>query len=761
MTNYTKTMAEALNQVYLGEDNMALMKKAAGGANQNIKMKDGKLKMDSFTASAIMAVYKAVNPKNKKSMENMINSGSKSQIMKLQSLAMKQIKSGYHEEVELDEASKEGTVKIIKTKNGKFQIQKMTKGKFVDMGKPYNSQKEAEKFRSGQPDLFGEEVELDEAKYELYHKDFSSAMQHATKMAKKLHGITIDPKEIDDKVATGPSKPSNGKTNTYRLKGDKGAVQIQVYNKGGSKPFELNMYKEEVELDEGKILVADPKTQKVIKIDEKDWPKYEKKGYVQAEGLDKDDEKVVKKVVGKLKKASQAHAGQSVELQKALDEDGHTDVASAQTNVKVAMSALTKMSGELTKLNAEDSLPSWWTNKVAVAVDKLDGMADYLDTKVEEVVVEANSLAQQAAIAISKKERGNRPKKEESDIDEAVKVGDNIKVRLRRKGREYIEKGEVIKIDGDKITVKHDFSRTPSGVKMTDIVKEEVELDEGTPEYRKMMKNYAGSDDKKVFDILSKNGWRLGEQGDTLVRNMLKKHDGNIKKAADDIMKKYPKLKKEEVELDEKIEGLVTKAKKSGMPYGILKKVYDRGMAAYKTGHRPGTTSQQWAFARVNSFTTKSAGTWGKADADLAKQVRGESIEFDLDEASARADAMRAMRKDKSVDPADVDTDATDDDVKSASKNIIMQLRKSVSLRGNFKVEFMDKKKVKVSAKIAQGVQNKYNSMKKATDKEKFQAKISKSYKDMLSALKENYGNKQENTILDRVGKKLREIKNG
>ena len=135
--------------------------------------------------------------------------------------------------------------------------------------------------------------------------------------------------------------------------------------------------------------------------------------------------------------------------------------------------------------------------------------------------------------------------------------------------------------------------------------------------------------------------------------------------------------------------------------------------------------------------------------------------EVDLDEASARADAMRAMRKDKSIDPADVDTDASDDDVKSASKNIIMQLRKSVSLRGNFKVEFMDKKKVKVSAKIAQGVQNKYNSMKKATDKEKFQSKISKSYKDMLSALKENYGNKQENTILDRVGKKLREIKNG
>ena len=73
----------------------------------------------------------------------------------------------------------------------------------------------------------------------------------------------------------------------------------------------------------------------------------------------------------------------------------------------------------------------------------------------------------------------------------------------------------------------------------------------------------------------------------------------------------------------EAIEGLKNKAEKSGMPYGILKKVYDRGMAAYKTGHRPGTTAQQWAFARVNSFVTKSKGTWGGADKDLAAKVRG------------------------------------------------------------------------------------------------------------------------------------------
>jgi len=157
-------------------------------------------------------------------------------------------------------------------------------------------------------------------------------------------------------------------------------------------------------------------------------------------------------------------------VDKMLNEAGHADVVSMKNKVEIAQKALAKMHDELSKLGDEDSLPTWWTNKVATAVSKLDDMSDYLDTQVE--------------------------------------------------------------------------------------------------------------------------GYQL----------------------------------------DEKITALVNKAKKTGMPYGILKKVYDRGMAAYKTGHRPGATPQQWAFARVNSFTTKSAGTWGKADKDLAKQVRGEGFDDDVDE---------------------------------------------------------------------------------------------------------------------------------
>lgn len=67
---------------------------------------------------------------------------------------------------------------------------------------------------------------------------------------------------------------------------------------------------------------------------------------------------------------------------------------------------------------------------------------------------------------------------------------------------------------------------------------------------------------------------------------------------------------------------LKKKAKKYNMPFGILKQVFNRGMAAWKTGHRPGVSQAAWAHARVNSFVTKSSGTWGKADKDLAQRVR-------------------------------------------------------------------------------------------------------------------------------------------
>ena len=77
---------------FLAENNMDVIKSVVKNKGaKNLKMKDGSLKMDMFTASAIMNVYNKVNPTNKKKMEDLAN-GKKSDLMKLQSLAMKFVK---------------------------------------------------------------------------------------------------------------------------------------------------------------------------------------------------------------------------------------------------------------------------------------------------------------------------------------------------------------------------------------------------------------------------------------------------------------------------------------------------------------------------------------------------------------------------------------------------------------------------------------------------------------------------------------------
>jgi hypothetical protein len=74
---------------------------------------------------------------------------------------------------------------------------------------------------------------------------------------------------------------------------------------------------------------------------------------------------------------------------------------------------------------------------------------------------------------------------------------------------------------------------------------------------------------------------------------------------------------------DEKIEkALKKKVEETGVPIEFLRIIMRRGMGAWRTGHRPGATEQQWGYARVNSFLTKQPGTWGDADADVAKEVR-------------------------------------------------------------------------------------------------------------------------------------------
>lgn len=82
---------ENFGQEYLlAEDNVAVLQNIVKRKQHNkIKMKDGTMKIDLFTASALTQALDQVKPDTKKKMMDIINNGGKSQLMKLVSVVMK------------------------------------------------------------------------------------------------------------------------------------------------------------------------------------------------------------------------------------------------------------------------------------------------------------------------------------------------------------------------------------------------------------------------------------------------------------------------------------------------------------------------------------------------------------------------------------------------------------------------------------------------------------------------------------------------
>lgn len=74
--------------------------------------------------------------------------------------------------------------------------------------------------------------------------------------------------------------------------------------------------------------------------------------------------------------------------------------------------------------------------------------------------------------------------------------------------------------------------------------------------------------------------------------------------------RKYPSAK-----------SLKMKSKVTGVPYNIIKKVYDKGLAAWRTGHRPGASQQAWGYARVHSFLMKGCAFY-TADKSLVSNAK-------------------------------------------------------------------------------------------------------------------------------------------
>ena len=79
--------------------------------------------------------------------------------------------------------------------------------------------------------------------YTLYHKTYTDAINHAL-AHHALNGLTISDDTRDRYIAMGPRKPGKDKTVSLNLPAEQKnrRIHIQVYNRGGSKPYELNTY---------------------------------------------------------------------------------------------------------------------------------------------------------------------------------------------------------------------------------------------------------------------------------------------------------------------------------------------------------------------------------------------------------------------------------------------------------------------------------------------------------------------------------------
>ena len=111
---------------------------------------------------------------------------------------------------------------------------------------------------------------------------------------------------------------------------------------------------------------------------------------------------------------------------------------------------------------------------------------------------------------------------ETSELKEAVKVkvGDMVRVRLHRKGKEYIEPGKVIKVERDGIIVKHKWSNTPSKVKMSNIVEDDNHgINIYVKQISKDIQINEGFTDEKTVAKHIKN--ELGSAGKRWKRNQL------------------------------------------------------------------------------------------------------------------------------------------------------------------------------------------------------------------------------------------------
>src|SRR6056300_805427 len=355
-----------------------------------------------------------------------------------------------------------------------------------------------------------------------------------------------------------------------------------------------------------------------------------------------------------------------MQKEESIKEDGHDDVSSSKRMAQVIGEDAQLILQELDKKSNEESLPTWWTNKLATSAHNMNAARDYISNDIKEssdgytlkefdmfakdkkAAAKGNFRSKEDAEREAKRTGGTVykasapnspvpnwrvyfPKKKNEELEEAMSDAQLKKVRDSYKDLKTIspEKVKTLRNFLDRYSTDSLMQLAQANINFVSTMARSVmnKRKMGDPKHAGSMKEEK-TDSERIADLRTKQMMLQ-----TKVRDMDPTKDKTdieiARNKLDNIQLRMDKIKSqnEEVELQEKIEGLANKSEKSGVPYGILKKVYDRGMAAWKGGHRPGTTPQQWAFARVNSFltggktrTTADADLWQKAKAAKSKK---------------------------------------------------------------------------------------------------------------------------------------------
>ena len=61
-----------------------------------------------------------------------------------------------------------------------------------------------------------------------------------------------------------------------------------------------------------------------------------------------------------------------------LREDGHTDVPSAIRKLKTSIEDANEIMEKLNSMSEEESLPSWWSDKITLSANYLNKARDYI-----------------------------------------------------------------------------------------------------------------------------------------------------------------------------------------------------------------------------------------------------------------------------------------------------------------------------------------------------------------------------------------------